>query len=89
MKLCRFKNNSGPVRVGLVVDDSTLLDLTPAGVNQMHPLLESNDPVSQLNQMAKQNLPRLALSEARLGAPVERQEVWASACITPTRSSSR
>jgi 2-dehydro-3-deoxy-D-arabinonate dehydratase len=85
MKLCRFKNKQGEVRVGLVADDSTLLDLTPAGVNQMHPLLESDNPVSQLNQIGKQNLPRLALSEIQLCAPVERQEVWAAG-VTYLRS---
>jgi 2-dehydro-3-deoxy-D-arabinonate dehydratase len=85
MKLCRFKDKQGQVRVGLVADDSALLDLTPAGVNQMHPLLESDDPVSQLNQIANQNLPRLALSEVQLCAPVEQQEIWAAG-VTYLRS---
>jgi 2-dehydro-3-deoxy-D-arabinonate dehydratase len=85
MKLCRFKDKQGEVRVGLVADDSTLLDLTPAGVNQMHPLLESDNPLSQLNQIAKQNLPRLKLSGVQLCAPVERQEVWAAG-VTYLRS---
>lgn len=75
----------GEVRVGLVADDSALLDLTPAGVTQLHPLLESDDPVSQLNQAARQNLPRLALSEIQLCAPVERQEIWAAG-VTYLRS---
>jgi len=85
MKLSRFKNKQGEVRVGLVTDDSALLDLTPAGVNQMFPLLESDDPVSQLNQIAKQNLPRVALAEVQLCAPVERQEGWAAG-VTYLRS---
>ncbi len=85
MKICRFKDKQGQVRVGLVADDSTLLDLTPAGVHQMHPLLESDDPVAQLNQIAKQNLPRVALAEVQLCAPVERQEVWAAG-VTYLRS---
>ncbi|MGA2281810.1 MAG: fumarylacetoacetate hydrolase family protein [Verrucomicrobiota bacterium] len=85
MKLCRFKNKQGQVRVGLVADDSTLLDLTPAGINQMHPLLECADPVSQLDRIAKEKLPRLALSEVQLCAPVERQEVWAAG-VTYLRS---
>jgi 2-dehydro-3-deoxy-D-arabinonate dehydratase len=85
MKLCRFKDKQGQVRVGLVADDSTLLDLTPAGITQLQPLLESDHPVAQLNQIAKQNLPRLALSEVQLCAPVERQEVWAAG-VTYLRS---
>ncbi len=86
MKLCRFKTKQDDIRVGLVTeDDSAVLDLTPTGVNQIHPLLESDDPVAPLNQMAKQNLPRLALSEVQLCAPVERQEVWAAG-VTYLRS---
>jgi len=85
MNLCRFKQQSDQVRIGLVLDDSTLLDLTPAGVGQMQPLLESDDAVAQLNRMASQRLPRLRLAEVRLCAPVERQEVWAAG-VTYLRS---
>ena len=85
MKLCRFKDKLGQVRVGLVADDSRVVDLTPAGISQLHPLLESDDVLAQLNQLARQNLPRLALSEVRLCAPVERQEVWAAG-VTYLRS---
>ena len=85
MKLCRFKNKSGRIRVGLVAEDATLLDLTPAGITHLQPLLESNNPVAQLNQIANQNLPRVALSEVQLCAPVERQEVWAAG-VTYLRS---
>ena len=85
MKICHFKDKHDKVRVGLVVDEDALLDLTPAGIAQLHPLLESDDPVSQLNQIGRQNLPRIALSEVQLGAPVERQEVWAAG-VTYLRS---
>ncbi len=85
MNLCRFKDQQDQARVGLVLDDSTLLDLTPAGVRQMQPLLESDDPVAQLNQMASRGLPRLGLAEVRLCAPLERQEVWAAG-VTYLRS---
>jgi 2-dehydro-3-deoxy-D-arabinonate dehydratase len=85
MKICRFKNKSGQVHVGLVAEDSTLLDLTPAGITQLQPLLESDNPVAQLSQFAGQNLPRLALSEVQLCAPVERQEIWAAG-VTYLRS---
>ena len=85
MKICRFKDKHGKIRVGLVADDNALLDLTPAGIAQLHPLLESDDPVSQLNQIGRQNLPRIALSEVQLCAPVERQEVWAAG-VTYLRS---
>lgn len=86
MKICRFKKGGrGKVRVGLVVDDATLLDLTPAGITQLQPLLESDDPVAKLSKVAKKKLPRIALSEVWLCAPVERQEVWAAG-VTYLRS---
>jgi 2-dehydro-3-deoxy-D-arabinonate dehydratase len=85
MKLCRFQNKSGTIHVGLVVDDSTLLDLAPAGITQLFPLLEDADPVAQLTQIAKGNLPRVNLMDVTLRAPVERQEVWAAG-VTYLRS---
>jgi 2-dehydro-3-deoxy-D-arabinonate dehydratase len=85
MKLCRFKQAQGRTRVGLVVDDTTLLDLGPAGVQEMESLLESEDPVARLGELARQDLPRLGLSEVQLCAPVERQEIWAAG-VTYLRS---
>jgi len=85
MKLCRFSTKPDQIRVGLITDDSSVLDLTPAGIRQLSSLLESDNPVAQLNQLAKKNLPRLPLSEARLCAPVERQEIWAAG-VTYLRS---
>ncbi|MGO9203511.1 MAG: fumarylacetoacetate hydrolase family protein [Limisphaerales bacterium] len=85
MNLCRFKDEQDQARIGLVVNDSTLLDLAPAGVRQMQPLLENDDPVAQLNEMALQGLPRLGLDQVRLCAPLERQEVWAAG-VTYLRS---
>jgi 2-dehydro-3-deoxy-D-arabinonate dehydratase len=85
MKICRFKSKTDDVRIGLVADDSTLLDLTPTGITKLFPLLESDDPVAQLGQLAIQNLPRVALAEVKLLAPVERQEVWAAG-VTYLRS---
>jgi 2-dehydro-3-deoxy-D-arabinonate dehydratase len=85
MKLCRFKTKHDEVRIGWVQDDSSLMDLTPAGITKLQPLLENNDPVSFLNQLAQADLPRVALSEVRLCAPVENQEVWAAG-VTYLRS---
>ncbi len=85
MKICRFKNKTDEVRIGLVADHSTLLDLTPAGITQLFPLLENETATTQLNQFAKHNLPRIALAEVKLLAPVERQEVWAAG-VTYLRS---
>jgi 2-dehydro-3-deoxy-D-arabinonate dehydratase len=85
MKICRFKQGNDQVRIGLIAGDAELLDLTPAGITQLQPLLESDDAVAQLNQVAKQILPRVRLSEVQLCAPVERQEVWAAG-VTYLRS---
>jgi 2-dehydro-3-deoxy-D-arabinonate dehydratase len=85
MKICRFKNKTDEVRIGLVADDSTLLDLTTAGITQLSSLLESENPVAQLNQLAGKNLPRVTLAGVKLLAPVERQEVWAAG-VTYLRS---
>ncbi|HXR06115.1 MAG TPA: fumarylacetoacetate hydrolase family protein [Candidatus Acidoferrum sp.] len=87
MKICRFKTRSDEVRVGLVTADSALLNLTPAGITRLFPLLENESPVAQLNQLAEQTLPQVALSEVQLLAPVERQEVWAAG-VTYLRSKS-
>jgi 2-dehydro-3-deoxy-D-arabinonate dehydratase len=85
MNICRFKINSGPIRVGVVADNATVLDLTPAGITQIFPLLESENPLAQLTQLAAGNLPRFALADVTLCAPVERQEVWAAG-VTYLRS---
>jgi 2-dehydro-3-deoxy-D-arabinonate dehydratase len=85
MKLCRFKNKTNDIRIGLIVDDSTLFDLTPAGITQLFPLLEAEDPGAQVISLADTVLRRVALSEVTLCAPVERQEVWAAG-VTYLRS---
>jgi 2-dehydro-3-deoxy-D-arabinonate dehydratase len=85
MNLCRFKNKSDAIRIGLVADDSTVLDLTAAGITQIFPLLEHENLPAQLADLAKGSLPRLALSEVTLCAPVERQEIWAAG-VTYLRS---
>jgi len=85
MKLCRFKDKSGQIRIGLVADVAALLDLMPAGIRQLQSLLENDNPVAQLSQIAKQGLPRLAVAEVQLCAPVEQQEIWAAG-VTYLRS---
>jgi len=84
MRLCRFRTNDDAVRIGLVTEDA-VLDLTPAGVTAMFPLLEMEDAISKLSAIAKQSLPRLGVGAVKLLAPVERQEVWAAG-VTYLRS---
>jgi 2-dehydro-3-deoxy-D-arabinonate dehydratase len=85
MNICRFKNKANDVGIGLVVDNESLLDLTPAGITHLTPVLESDDPVAQLRQIATSRLPRVAISSVKMCAPVERQEVWAAG-VTYLRS---
>ena len=85
MKICRFTSKHGELCVGLVAESSAVLDLTPAGITRLHPLLEADDPIAKLSEMARQDLPRIELSEVRLCAPVEQQEVWAAG-VTYLRS---
>ena len=76
MKLCRFLNQN-QIRVGLLNDGGTISDLSAAGVMELAALLECDDLVAHLRSLVAQKLPEIALSEVRLLAPVERQEVWA------------
>ena len=73
------------MRIGLVPDDSTVVDLTPAGITELTSLLECGDAVGQLARLPKEKLPRLALASVQLCAPVERQEIWAAG-VTYLRS---
>jgi 2-dehydro-3-deoxy-D-arabinonate dehydratase len=84
MNICRFKNKNDEIRLGLAADDG-VLDLTPAGLTSLTALLESDDPLGQLQQAAQRGLPKLALTDVRFCAPVERQEVWAAG-VTYLRS---
>src|SRR5512138_2624098 len=86
MKICRFKSKFTDVRIGLIKNDnSSLVDLTAAGIRELQPLLENGDSVSHLKQIDQSDLPSVSLNEVRLCAPVEKQEVWAAG-VTYLRS---
>ena len=56
MNLCRFKVHHAEPRVGLITSDSQVLDLTPAGVTHLQPLLESDNPIAELRQFQNAKL---------------------------------
>jgi len=88
MKICRFKNkeqHEHAIRIGLVNEDSTVTDLTAAGIDKLTRLLEAEDPVALVGQLAKLKLPCLPLAAVQLLAPVGWQEVWAAG-VTYMRS---
>src|SRR5438270_11850359 len=77
MKLCRFQNSRKQDRIGLILQEAAVLDLTAAGLDQVTSLLEMDNPVAELRKLTGQDLPRFALGDVRLLAPIEHQEVWA------------
>ncbi len=85
MKLCRYRNNQDQIHLGLTLDDASLWDLGAAGENGLTDLLEREDLAPHLAAATKDNPPKLCVSEARLLAPVEHQEVWAAG-VTYLRS---
>jgi len=86
MKLCRFTPaRSVDVRVGLIPDGRTLVDLTGAGVHRMKDLLERADLAGELTRLSAAGLTTHALDSVRLLTPVESQEVWAAG-VTYLRS---
>jgi 2-dehydro-3-deoxy-D-arabinonate dehydratase len=86
MKLCRFRvAASARIRVGLITDQHTVLDLTHHGVHRMKPLLERGDLVDALAAFSRNPLSAYPLSAVALTTPVELQEVWAAG-VTYLRS---
>lgn len=85
MQVCRFAVGDDEIRLGVVTDERTVLDLTATGLTSLTALLESRDPVTAVRVAAHGPLPRHALADVRLHAPVERQEVWAAG-VTYLRS---
>jgi 2-dehydro-3-deoxy-D-arabinonate dehydratase len=86
MKLCRFTAADNPdVRVGLITDGPTVVDLTDAGVRRMKDLLERADAADEVARLGQSGLPDRPLTSVRLLTPVESQEVWAAG-VTYLRS---
>ena len=85
MKLCRFKDSSGTVCVGLAIDENTMANLTAGGVESITSVLEDADGMQRLSDLAVQDLPKVALSDVTLLTPVEGQEIWAAG-VTYLRS---
>jgi 2-dehydro-3-deoxy-D-arabinonate dehydratase len=85
-RVCRFKSNTGRNRVGLVTDDLRhVRDLTPAGIEYLEPLLETQDPAAEVERLGIGTLPLIPIGDVGLLAPIERQEVWAAG-VTYLRS---
>jgi len=86
MKLCRFTTATSPdVRIGLIANADTVLDLTDAGIRRMQGLIERSDVGGELTRLSQAGLPEHSLDSIRLLTPVESQEVWAAG-VTYLRS---
>jgi 2-dehydro-3-deoxy-D-arabinonate dehydratase len=84
MKICRFVKSGGQLAVGLLIDETTVLDCSGEGVSRLADFLEG-EAGARATELAKKDLPRLQLAEVKLLAPVERQEIWAAG-VTYLRS---
>ena len=73
------------MRVGLAIDESTIADLSAAGVESITSLLEDANVTQRISELAEQDLPKLTLADVTLLTPVEGQEVWAAG-VTYLRS---
>lgn len=85
MRLCRFATPDGSVHPGLSLDGKTILDLGCDGRHALEPILESEDPSGELRSLVEVKGRSYSLSEVRLLAPLERQEIWAAG-VTYLRS---
>ncbi|SVC42667.1 uncharacterized protein METZ01_LOCUS295521, partial [marine metagenome] len=83
MKLGRFQNSAGEIRVGQLVDAFTVADLSAAGITSITELLEDSDRIQRVKALT--SVPTVQLSEVKLLTPVEQQEVWAAG-VTYLRS---
>jgi 2-dehydro-3-deoxy-D-arabinonate dehydratase len=86
MKLCRFTAaGRADVRVGLITNGQTVLDLTDAGVSRMKELIERADLAEEVMRLSQARVLDHPLDSVRLLTPVESQEVWAAG-VTYLRS---
>ena len=86
MKLCRFTAADAPTpRVGLTLDDETLLDLSSVGIPNLTDLLDASELPDHLRTLVAKGPRSFPLNDVKLHAPVEHQEVWAAG-VTYLRS---
>ena len=71
--------------MGVAFDDTSVLDLTPAGVERLETLLETENFTSHMNRLVGQTQTRFGLRNVKLLPPLDRQEVWAAG-VTYQRS---
>ncbi len=83
-RICRFQAGDASPRIGLI-KETTVYDLSSAGVNALSELLEENNLASRLETLVQGGAKTHSLNAITLLAPVDRQEVWAAG-VTYLRS---
>jgi 2-dehydro-3-deoxy-D-arabinonate dehydratase len=84
MKICRFVSTlDHEPRIGLLMNETHLKDLTAAGIASLTALLE--EEASSWEGRVQVAAPLIPLEEVKLLPPVERQEIWAAG-VTYLRS---
>ena len=86
MRICRFhtQDNSLP-SIGYLDDSDQVIDLTSFQITQMKSLFDAEKRALILAQLQNPDIPKLALQDVTLLAPVDDQEVWAAG-VTYLRS---
>jgi 2-dehydro-3-deoxy-D-arabinonate dehydratase len=87
MKLFRFLDANSRIATGVLFPDGRAVDLSSTGCCSFNSCLESEDPVGDLDRIARRELSTLDLGSIRFLPPVERQEIWAAG-VTYLRSKS-
>ena len=82
--LCRYRCGD-TIRIGLRLQNETLVDLTSSGIPSLEALLEAPDLIARLKTKIPKKPKPLDLSTLQLCPPVERQEIWAAG-VTYLRS---
>jgi 2-dehydro-3-deoxy-D-arabinonate dehydratase len=82
--LVRFQPQHGHPKFGVLQGD-IVLDLSSVGIDRLTGLLNGASPESTLRSLLALTLPRIPVTEVRLLAPIDQQEVWAAG-VTYLRS---
>jgi 2-dehydro-3-deoxy-D-arabinonate dehydratase len=85
MKICRFRNPQGEPRVGALLSDERVTDLSSAGVVSLQQILDSPNPAEHAANCAARSSLHFPATQVDWLAPVERQEIWAAG-VTYLRS---
>ena len=86
LKLFRYLKDNA-IRFALTRNNGSTVDLGPAPMGRLTGLLESSDPIAELNALAGPDAAPLDLTQLQLLPPLEHHEVWAAG-VTYLRSRS-